>query len=505
MKNKNKLIILFLFSITLFFNGCSIKDTSPVRKDFKETKNVDQETFKNNNFNEIDIKDINKIKTPKLEDIKVNFNIDKTEYLLPNKTISITSKGEPFTDIMYQIGIVANMNIIFSEDIDTDKLITLNVKDIKIKNILDIIMDSTKYHYIVKNKIIYVNKYKKEIFKINYLSTKSNFSSKLGGDIFGGVSDENGIKGDFSLNTSIDDEKNDFFKKLEESITPFLSKDGIANINSRTGVIIIKDYLSNVKEIGELINENKDNVSRQILIEAKILEVSLSKNFQTGINWSNIFNKGIFNGGELSIGQNLSLDGSEIANATIEYSTPNFTALLDMISGNGKIRTLSNPRIMVMNGQSALITSGKIVPFWEKEITTSSSEDGSSEITYNRRDVLDGISLGVTPVIDGNGNIILNIIPILTSIEDKEEYIDGGSVVASAPILNIKNLGTVIKTKDNSMIVIGGLISEKTSIKSEGIPGLEKTPGIGDKLFQNNNDSSEKRELVVILRTRVIK
>ena len=497
MKQKSFLILILL----IVLNGCGLTQ-STVRSD-------------NNVQNENIIKDKNN-ETNSLFDSKneVNFleykepKIDKNKYVFPNKKFTSNANGVPFIDIIHEIGTVTNMNIVFDDDINRDKVISINFEDVLVKDALDMIMKSTKYYYEVNGNIINVKKFKKQIFNINYLSSTNTFSSKLGGDIFGGVSDKNGIKGDFTLEAEQDKTVNNFYQQLEKTIKDFISKEGKFNINAKTGVVVVEDFKENVEQVEKIIEANKKTLGKQILIEAKILEVSLTKDYQTGIEWSSIFNNPLNLGGAINIGQTLNLSGSSITNATLQYTNKNFNALISAISNNGSVKTLSNPRIMVMNGQSALITSGKIVPYWEKQVTslatTSSTTTSNSEVTYNRRDVLDGISLGVTPIINVDEDIILNVVPILTSIENDKTYIDNGSVVASAPILNIKNLGTVIKTRDNNMVVIGGLISEKVAVKNNGVPGLNETPIVGDVLFNSKVDGSEKRELVIILRIKVL-
>jgi len=496
-----KLFFPLLFSLFLF--GCT--HHSDVRNDTtiynKETEKT-LSTFKKDNEKLFDERN-EPIFFPYPEPL-----LNKSDYVLPNVSFSTSSMNVPFVEVLYEIGTISNMNIVFDEDVDNTKVISVNFENIKVKDALDIIMKSTKYHYEVSGNVINIKKMKKKIFNLNYLSSTNTFTSKLGGDIFGSVSDKNGIKGEFNLDAEQDKTVNNFYTQLEKSIKDFVSKDGKVNINPRTGVIIIEDYKQNVDEVEKIILANQKNVGKQILIEAKILEVSLTKDYQTGIEWSSVFDNPFrIGGGTLNVGQNLGLGNGSVTNASIQFTSDNFNGLINAISASGTIKTISNPRIMVMNGQSALITSGKIVPYWEKEVSSSggtSTTEATSEVSYNRRDVLDGISLGVTPVIDMNNDIILNVVPILTSIEKDIQYVDGGAVVASAPVLNIKNLGTVIKTQNNNMVVIGGLISEKVRTQDKGVPLLNKTPIMGDTLFNSVDDISEKRELVVILRIKVL-
>ncbi|HUH42207.1 MAG TPA: hypothetical protein VLZ29_03750, partial [Sulfurimonas sp.] len=128
----------------------------------------------------------------------------------------------------------------------------------------------------------------------------------------------------------------------------------------------------------------------------------------------------------------------------------------------------------------------------------------TSEITYNRRDVLDGVTMGVTPTILEDGKIMLNIIPITSSIEEIVNYTDeNGAAVATAPVLNIKEAGTVIYAKDNNLVLIGGLINNTVSKQKSTVPWLSDIWGLG-ALFSKTINKDEKRELVILIRLKII-
>ena len=249
----------------------------------------------------------------------------------------------------------------------------------------------------------------------------------------------------------------------------------------------------------------KKRVSRQVLIEAKILEVTLNDDHALGVSWEAVADSILKNGDQLLLQQTLGLSGAVAG--TVQYTTNNFSAVVTALDEAGDVDTLSNPRIKVLSGQSALISSGKLVPFWEKEVQTNQGTGGSAsntEVTYNRRDVLHGISMGVTPTILDDGRIMLNVIPITSSIEDViEHYDENGNSVASAPVLNIKEAGTVIFAKDNQMVLIGGLINNTVSTQEEKLPLLGDIPYLG-QLFTQTLKKDEKRELVILLKLNVI-
>ena len=311
------------------------------------------------------------------------------------------------------------------------------------------------------------------------------------------------MTGQYSLTYDTPKDLHSFYKNLDDDLKLLVSKNGNYTLNKFSGVLSVYDKKRNIDAISSLIKDLKKQFNKQILIEAKILEVSLNKSHQLGIDWNAVGKSVLSPGDTLNIQQTLGLTGGVAG--TLNYSSDNFNALINAIDENGKIDTLSNPRIKVLNGQSAIISSGKMVPYWEKQIYTSQGTSTSNvQVTYNRRDVLDGLTMGVTPTVMSNGKIMLNITPISSSIEGEKIYYDEtGSSVATAPIINIKEAGTIIHAQDNDLVLIGGLISDSVSKTKQEIPALGSLPLVGS-LFSRTINKKEKKELVILLRIKVL-
>jgi MSHA biogenesis protein MshL len=432
-----------------------------------------------------------------------------------NKFITISAKNAPLSKFLYAIARAANLNLVMGENVNPTQKITLTLQHAPLKSALNVIMNITGYYYEIKGNILYVKAYMTRIFKIPYIHTDSSFNSNLGGDVIGSNSQSgsgssgsssgsSNIKGDFSLKYNNPKDSNDFYSQLSKNIKALLSKNGTFTINKFTGTIIVTDKKENIQKIAKFLKTVQKSADKGVLIEAKILEVVLNKSHQLGINWNAVF-QGVA-GGTLKAAQDLGLENAYTG--SLSYTNNNFNMVIQALESAGKINTISNPRIRVLNGQSALILSGTIVPFWDKKVTYVNITNGNTtttqpEITYNRRDVLQGISLGVTPIIKNDNTIILNIVPVSTSIEKVVTFKDNNQVVAMAPELNIKEVGTVIRAKNNDLIIIGGLISNKNSTTNDSIPGISNIPLIGN-LFKRNVSSQTKRELVILLRIRIL-
>jgi MSHA biogenesis protein MshL len=313
------------------------------------------------------------------------------------------------------------------------------------------------------------------------------------------------MKGDFKLKFDNPININGFYEQIENNLKSLISKDGHYTLNKFSGVLSVYDRKKYIENIEKMINQIKSRSKQQILIEAKILEVVLNNNHALGISWEAVADSVFKAGDQLLLRQTLGLAGAVAG--TMTYTTENFSAVITALDESGDVDTLSNPRIKVLSGQSAIISSCKLVPFWEKEVQTNQGTGGSAsntEVTYNRRDVLHGVTMGVTPMIMEDGKIMLNIIPITSSIEDViEHYDEEGNSVASAPILNVKEAGTVIFAKDNDLVLIGGLINNTVKKTQEKIPLLGDIPWLG-QLFKKTVDKDEKRELVILLKLNVV-
>ena len=253
-----------------------------------------------------------------------------------------------------------------------------------------------------------------------------------------------------------------------------------------------------------MITDVLKQADKQVLIEAKILEVTLNHSHQLGVNW-NLVGKDILKAGDsFTLNQTLGLPGATAGSAS--YNSSSFQAVISALNQAGRIDTVSNPRITVLSGQSAIISSGKLVPFFSKYIQfTQGTSLSNSQITYTQSNILNGVTMGVTPTVMKNGKIMLNIVPITSTIESvKKQYDSNGVVVASAPVIDIKELGTTIYANNNSLVFIGGLISNSISKQKQSVPFLDKLPFVGS-LFTQTIDTTEKKELVILLRLRVIK
>lgn len=438
--------------------------------------------------------------------------------------VSFSGDNVPLKMVLYAILKGTPYNVIFAPDVDSNKAITLNFKDINLKDALETIMDVAGLSYEVRDKVIYVKGTITKIYKLPYIKTVTSYNSSLGGNVTGGqrgggaggatgggastgggggtATAGGGINGEFQVDYSID--QNDLFAQIEDNIKNILSKNGKYALNKMTGVLVVEDTKDRVKLVEEYLVRLKREIDKQVLIEAKILEVSLNDSYSFGVDWSAIFKKVADSG--IVYSQTLAIPNS-VASLTILRSDMN--AVINAIATFGDIKTLSNPRVLVLNNQPAILTSGRIIPFWTKQLNIVGANVGGTTTTaypvttYTRRDILDGITLGVTPHIEDDGDIILNIVPISTSIIDTKKLIDSGQVVGEAPILAVKETGTIVRAKSGDIIIIGGLLDKGESDTETKVPVLGDIPVIGN-LFKQKTVSKSRKELIIFMKVEKV-
>lgn len=429
---------------------------------------------------------------------------------LTGKTISLSAENANLRQVLYLISQNAGLNLIIDKDVDAATNITLTLDKAPTEDALDTVMELSGCSYTLKGNMLYIRQYSQRTFTIPYIHTQSSFDSTLGGDILGTAGNAStAISGKFALNYKNPVESNDFYKQIETNIKELLSENGKFTLNKFTGTLVVTDKKPVLDSIDDMLKKIKKSASRQVLIEAKILEVVLNDTHQLGVDWQTL--PGAI--GDFTFGQALGLENFK-KGGVLAYNDKHMDAIVTMLDTAGDVDTLSNPRIKVSSGQSALITSGKLVPFWDLEVTPGSVIEGvytPALYEYTRRDVLDGLSLGVTPKITEDGQIILNIVPVTTSIEGEktlEGFTSTGSstttgTVATAPIINIKEAGTVIYAKDNDLVLIGGLINNVKRDERSSVPLFGEIPYLG-ALFSQTSIKDEKRELVILLKLNLV-
>ncbi|MGD9809138.1 MAG: hypothetical protein AB7E76_06110 [Deferribacterales bacterium] len=433
--------------------------------------------------------------------------------------VSIDAVEETLSSILYMIASEAGLNLIISPDINVKTPFTITVNHMPARDALEIISENTGIHYEVSGNALKIVSTVTKTFKFPYVRMQTTQSSQVGGDVFG--STEANLRGDYSIKYENTPEANDVLGQIEFDIQAIIGGGGASAsadaatttesasgsffngkegyvFNKFTGVMKVTTTPAKMKMIDSYMSDVLSEMGKQVLIEAKLVEVILNDSSAYGINWQGALNGTV---GRISLGAANFANGSLDALGVISSGTGD--DWFAFMATQGRIESVGNPRIRVMNGQTAMISSGQLIPYWEMEKETDEETDDVT-ITYTRVTVLDGVVMGVSAHIKEDDTITLNIVPVFSDVETVKTQLDtDGVIAASYPIINLKEAGTVLNVKSGSTIVMGGLISNVEVESEEKVPFFGDVPVIGH-LFKGTTKSVEKRELVIFLTTTII-
>ncbi|HIP39138.1 MAG TPA: hypothetical protein EYG88_07140 [Desulfocapsa sulfexigens] len=193
---------------------------------------------------------------------------------------------------------------------------------------------------------------------------------------------------------------------------------------------------------------------------------------------------------------------TEGLSGAISLAAFSFDSFLNAVKDQGQTTILSNPKLSVLNGQPALLTVGRNVTYIDS-IKADVSESGNVTLSANTERVLSGIGLALTANILDDKEIILNLVPVTSELEEPIQYRAVGLGEVGLPIINVREMSTVVKVKDGEMLVIGGLISSVDENEGTFVPGTSDIPFF-KYLFGFEEKTSRKRELIILLKPRII-
>lgn len=294
---------------------------------------------------------------------------------------------------------------------------------------------------------------------------------------------------------------------------PFASR---YSVNRQGGIISVFANERLHKQVTSYLNALRKSVSSQVLIEAKVLEVTLSDEFAAGIDWSaiNLFNNrlglGASSGAANAVLPSFTPAASPPLGAFIGYTSGNFNAAAEALSRFGTVRALASPRLTVLNNQSAVLNVAKNVVYFELDVETTTTEAGiQTNVDSTIRNVPEGVLINVQPSIDlDDQTVAMSVRPTVTRIESyvndpAVSFASNGNIQSPVPVVNVQEFDSVIRVNNGQPIVLGGLIQDRTTSQQVGVPVLSEVPLVG-ALFRNQNDKINKTELVVFLRATIV-
>ena len=327
--------------------------------------------------------------------------------------------------------------------------------------------------------------------------------------------------------------RNDIWAEAEATLKLIIGeRDGRQVIVSpQTGVIVIRAMPKELRAAESFLREMRMNIERQVMLEAKIVEVRLRDTYQSGVNWA-AFRPGgdtRISAGLLTPGTTLSPTGNLTsgllsasppggtlglaATATsglfgLAFQTGNFAAMLSFLETQGQVQVLSSPRIATLNNQKAVLKVGSD-DFFVTNVSTTTVTSGTGNTTSPTITVqpfFSGIALDVTPQIDEDGNIILHVHPQVSQVEERQKQLNLGSLGSfTLPLASssVRETDAIVRVPDGNIVAIGGLMRQDTASDRQQLPVAGDVPAAG-RLFGQRTVTSSKQELVILIKPTVI-
>ncbi|NHZ94812.1 pilus (MSHA type) biogenesis protein MshL [Massilia sp. CCM 8734] len=460
--------------------------------------------------------------------------------------------------------------------------ITANLKDVTLAEALDAVREMYGYDFRIEGNRVSVKPLTMQtrIFQVNYLvgnrKGKSNLrvtstsvtnaasnSQNNGGNSGGNSGGNNGGNNSGGNNNGQDGGNNnsggngpsdstnvsttsdsDFWLELKTSLAAIVGSKDLGRsvvVNPQSGVVVIRAMPEELRNVDMFLKATQLSVGRQVILEAKILEVELNDSFQSGINWASFASFRGAHGNRVStgfvqpgtslaplpyaggqpavIGDAKSLTASTgflLSNAAasagsmfgLAFQTSNFAALISFLESQGTVHVLSSPRIATINNQKAVLKIGTDEFYVTGVSTTTSTGDNNNTVSpsVTLQPFFSGVVLDVTPQIDEKGNILLHVHPSVSQVSTVSKSVNLGSAGnLSLPLAasSTSEIDSMVRGQDGRVVAIGGLMRQSSTADGNQIPGAGNIPVLGN-LFRNKSNVNQKRELVVLIKPTIV-
>ncbi len=431
--------------------------------------------------------------------------------------------------------------------------ITLEQKNVTVPEVMAMVRSVYGYPFkrIGDSYQVFPNAMHTRLFTVDYLSVVRNGRSRVhsapgrltgGGGSGGndntdtkksGTQEGKGGEKDTTLgSTVITSHESDFWAELRQALEVIVGAEGGRRlaINSQTGMVMVHAMPDELRAVEEYLAASQLSANRQVILEARILEVELNDGFQSGINWATLqqsggttYSGGMLNGGSIFSGAGVGANATNPVTMTptanpfpwpgatdafggvfgLAINSADFSGFIELLSTQGDVHVLSSPRVSTVNNQKAVIKVGADEFFVTGMSTTYQDVNGQQvpSVTVELDEFFSGVALDVTPQVSDEGEIVLHVHPAVSDVKEQVKVIGTsyGNITMPLAANAVRESDTVVRARDGQLVVIGGLMQNSTRDEDAGIPYLSDIPLLGG-LFKHSRVSERKSELVILIK-----
>ena len=411
------------------------------------------------------------------------------------RPVTITlSDPTPITDLLLML--VRDTRLSVVPDPDVQGTFRGELKDVTLRQALEMILQPHGYDYSVQGNLIRVFKRRLETrrFDLNYVITRRTGSRTLsassaitpsGGPGMSPATPSSG-QGSSAEVTNID--AGDIFADLATGVQTLLSPEGRFNMDKKAALLQATDYPDRLDQIQLYLDAVQNRAMRQVQIQAMVIEVVLDDEFAAGLNWHRLVERA---GDSISVTQSVAPTAGRTMTGGLNIK--DLTGLMNALASQGTVNVMASPTVNAMNNEPAIMRVGTQDVFFR---TTTQTDAATGRIlhTTEPQAITEGVVLSVTPQIASDGMINMSIAPSLTERTGQATSRFGDT----APVLSVREADTLVRVHDNETIVIAGLMDERARPEVRKVPLLGDLPGVG-KIFRGERTSRRKTDLVILL------
>ena len=494
---------------------------------------------------------------------------------LDGKTITVSMSRATISQILSTFADSAKINLIVDPAvIRAGQLTDMYLRQVSLREAFNEVMRAYNVTGEIQGNTLRVTLSEEKFFSLDFLNSSTALDLSSGGNVFGnttgggGGGSSNALRGNLSISGS-GGVKADPYTEIENNLKVILGDDSrrtaqpqpvmpppagpvVAgappvlvpfnadladspstesgySINRMSGSVYVKARPAKMRAVEKMLAKVQGMLRKQVYIEAQLIDVQLSDNFEFGVDWNILRNRLALGFGTspitlssvtsaLPTGGNLLQRIATIPSALVGsangaalgagYQGANGGVVINALRQFGNLKVLSNPNVQVRNGTPALLSVGSSIRYVSRSSSTQIAPGGGASTATSdvqTDSVFSGVMVGVLPFVREDGRIEILINPMQSDVDPKSlQLVDVNTTNrVTLPVVNYKGMTTTLNVGDGDVVVVGGLIDQRTTTNDRGAPGLSDVPGIG-KLVGNTADTHGSRELVIVLRVRTL-